>query len=173
MFSESVSSMVLCHNLHHPVTGPVLYHLPILRGEEHDQQRRELERVSKFFMSCWATVNLSIIIIHTHPIHSNYLREYYNENDTAVREKWDFLQSRLRCCGLEGDYGYTAYQNIGPHNGNRFPDSCCHDYSLDDDNTHCSSRFPKSVRNTDTDQIASAIYLRGCIDILRHLYKAS
>ena len=40
--------MVLCHNLHHPVTGPVLYHLPILRGEEHDQQRRELERVSKF-----------------------------------------------------------------------------------------------------------------------------
>ena len=100
--------------------------------------------------------------------HSNYLQQY--PSDETFREKWDFLQSRLRCCGANA---YTDYLNIGVPNGNRFPDSCCHDYRADEDTTHCSSHFPKSVgRNINTDQLANEIYLRGCFEILKHLYEA-
>ena len=81
------------------------------------------------------------------------------------------MQSRLRCCGATA---YTDYLNIGIQNGNHFPDSCCHDYRADVETTHCSSTFPKSdVRNIDVNRLWTEIYLRGCVEILKHLYEAS
>ena len=104
-------------------------------------------------------------------LHSNYLQHYHT--DDAVREKWDFLQSRLRCCGLRSSTGYTDYLNlVGDQNGYHFPDSCCHDYRLEEENTHCSKSHPKSD-TSDTDQLAKEIYLRGCVEILKNLYEAS
>ena len=45
-------------------------------------------------------------------LNRHYLGQYYK--DDAVREKWDFLQSRLRCCGLRGTKGgYVDY--LGPN----------------------------------------------------------
>ena len=45
MISESVSPLLLRHKLYLPLPGPVLHHLPILRGQAGDQHRRKLDRV--------------------------------------------------------------------------------------------------------------------------------
>ena len=103
-------------------------------------------------------------------LHSNYLQQYHKDN--ATREKWDFLQSRMRCCGLRQASGYNDYLNIGEPNGYRFPDSCCHDYRAEVETTHCSKNYPKSQITRNTDELAQRIYVRGCLDILKHLYEA-
>lgn len=100
----------------------------------------------------------------------NNLDLYYK--DDAVRENWDFLQSRLRCCGVRST-GYTDYLNLGSENGNRFPDSCCYDYETDKPGATCSSNFKKSDRNIKITDFAHEIYLRGCVDILKNIYQAS
>lgn len=98
----------------------------------------------------------------------NNLDLYYK--DDAVRENWDFLQSRLRCCGVRST-GYTDYLNLGSENGNRFPDSCCYDYETDKPGATCSSNFKKSDRNIKITDFAHEIYLRGCVDILKNIYQ--
>ena len=98
------------------------------------------------------------------------MEKYYT--DDATKEKWDFLQSRLRCCGQEDYEDYTSIVKRPDGIKTLFPDSCCYDYGVDRSGAKCSGAF--TINNQKANQrieISKRAYVRGCLDILSSLYE--
>ncbi len=86
--------------------------------------------------------------------------------DVSVREKWDYLQRKIRCCGVQN---YKDYRNLENGTNYMFPESCCINYE-GKGFEGCSSRFPKAGVQLTPDLVGRAFYYRGCIDILEEVY---
>ena len=110
-------------------------------------------------------ISLTITKLPLLPFDSRYLDKYYTDATNTTKEKWDFLQSRLRCCGQKA---YTEYQSIVDTSNVKpktlFPKSCCYDYGTTE--RHCYDTQENQPRN-----IIKYAYVRGCLDILSNLYQ--
>jgi len=79
-----------------------------------------------------------------------------------ITEKWDDMQSNLRCCGGEKfDIGYQDWRsaNSGKPTSGSVPDSCCHD-----ERENCGAGKAMSRAG----EISLGIYKDGCIAIIKH-----
>eukprot|EP00094_Tigriopus_californicus_P003628 TCALIF_03490-PA protein Name:"Similar to Tspan11 Tetraspanin-11 (Mus musculus)" AED:0.09 eAED:0.09 QI:0/0/0/0.33/1/1/3/0/288 len=79
--------------------------------------------------------------------------------DLAVKTKWDYLQSRLRCCGVNGYLDYGSIRHLLP--GQQcVPDSCCL-------TSGCNPKCNNAASGRDLYDI---FYTFGCRSILHKIY---
>jgi hypothetical protein len=91
--------------------------------------------------------------------------------DESVKEKWDFLQKKLRCCGAQdwNEYRNAEDAEDGPHKY-LIPESCCYDYGTENP-SHCETSMPRDARNLQEELLSiDRFYVRGCLAILEQKY---
>ena len=105
---------------------------------------------------------LNILANQTYMLREPLARWIYMD----IGEKFNYLQVRFSCCGIDEPGDYATLNFPGRHEGEAFPYSCCHlkegsvwtDPDLSDvrDLFLCQSKSP------------DAFHSRGCLPMLRH-----